>query len=83
MAFPQVWITDEVPARALIVKGWSAIDCDCLVAYLEGSSDPLWIVESSGYVCGLNGAYAREVKTDQPAPARPVLRDNRHEWHPH
>jgi len=47
------WITNETPARVLFVKSRGGLDPDCLVAYLEGSTKPLWIIEHSGYVCGL------------------------------
>jgi|KBSMisStaDraftv2_1062788.scaffolds.fasta_scaffold60200_6 hypothetical protein len=43
---PKIWITDEVPARALFVKGRSGIDPDCLVAFAEGDAEHcLWIVD--------------------------------------
>jgi len=58
----EVWRTDEQPPRRLDVLGISAIDPDCLVALLEGSDKPLWIVEHSGAVCGLgDGVYAHRV----------------------
>lgn len=64
----EIWITDEAPARALFVKGRSAIDPDCLVAHLE--DDPhgkaLWIVDKldgTGHVCGLNDVKARRINT--------------------
>jgi len=56
----EVWRTKENKPRRLNVMGVSGIDPDCLVAYLENSNNPLWIVESSGYVCGL-GVYAHRV----------------------
>lgn len=51
--FPQTWVTNEVPQRILTVKGYSALDQDCLVAKDEGTGKSHWIVESSGAVCGL------------------------------
>jgi hypothetical protein len=56
----ELWITDECPARVLVVRGVSVIDPDCLVAYLEGIDKPLWIVENSGCVCGLSRASEQE-----------------------
>lgn len=67
-----IWITDETPARCLIVKGRSALDPDCLVAYVEGGTKPLWIVDDGiqkdgAYVCGLDGKVrARRVSVNLP-----------------
>ena len=68
--YPQLWVTNEKPPRAIIVKGRSGIDWDCLVAYYEEDterSNPLWIVEHSGYVCDKhndsgNKVYATQVR---------------------
>lgn len=49
-----IWLTRELMPRRLLVAGRSGIDPDCLVAYEDGSASPLLIVESSGFVCGLN-----------------------------
>lgn len=49
----EIWRTLEPIPRKLEVKGISAVDPDCLVAYLDQDNRPLWIVESSGLVCGL------------------------------
>jgi len=58
----EIWLTNEDPPRRLLVKGISAIDPDCLVAHFEGTTNPLWIVKSSGYVCGVGGnIYAHRV----------------------
>lgn len=57
----EIWHTIETSPRRLIVSGIAAIDPDCLVAYLdEADAKPLWIVEASGYVCGLE-VYAHRV----------------------
>jgi len=51
------WMTIEETPRRLTVKGPSAIDSDCLVAYEDGSDRPLWIVlgtKPDCFVCGLN-----------------------------
>jgi hypothetical protein len=50
----EIWRTREPIPRKLEVKGISAVDPDCLVAYLDGQGRPLWIVESSGLVVGLS-----------------------------
>lgn len=84
MSYPEVWITDEVPARAIIVKGRAAIDWDCLVGYYENdANNPLWIIEHSGYVCDrtqdMNAkVYARRVGAPPLAP-KPLLQPGRHE----
>jgi hypothetical protein len=60
-----IWITDEIPARVLFVKGRSGLDQDCLVAYAEGDTKPLWIIDchTPAPVCGLSGKVtARRVK---------------------
>lgn len=56
-AYPQTWVTNENPPRLLNVKGVSGIDPDCLVAEVIGEPKlgPLWIVEASGHVCGIDG----------------------------
>lgn len=56
-AYPQTWVTNEIPPRLLNVKGVALIDPDCLVAEVIGEPKhrPLWIVEASGYVCGIDG----------------------------
>jgi hypothetical protein len=61
----KMWITNETPARVLFVKGRSGLDPDCLVAYAEGSTDPLWIIDchTPAPVCGLKGVTARPVQT--------------------
>jgi hypothetical protein len=41
----QTWITLEQVPRRLTVKGRAQMDPDCLVAYIEGSAEPLWIVD--------------------------------------
>jgi hypothetical protein len=62
MSEPEIWLTDEEPPRRLRVLGVAAVDPDCLVAYLEGSKQALWIVEWTGYVCGLSDpVLGREV----------------------
>jgi hypothetical protein len=50
----ETWTTKEEFARTLTVAGRSAIDPDVLVARLPNSQEPYWIVENSGFVCGLN-----------------------------
>jgi hypothetical protein len=42
------WVTLDAPQRWLDVVGRSSIDPDCLVAYLDGSEHPLWIVDGNG-----------------------------------
>ena len=54
-----VWQTIEKRPRRLLVVGRSAINSDALVAYVEGTDEPLWIVDGGGatancFVCGLN-----------------------------
>lgn len=68
-----VWVTIEIPPRALFVKGRSAVDPDCLVAYVEGQPDKsVWIVDDGrtalgkpverAHICGLDGdVYARRI----------------------
>jgi len=75
--FPQIWITDETPARVLIVAGESWVDPDCLVARFEGTEKATWIVQPGGYVCGV-GCRARPVNPTPPKP-KPVLAARRHE----
>lgn len=51
------WLTDEEPPRELVVEGTAAIDPDVFVARVkDGDGALLWIVKSSGYVCGLSSA---------------------------
>lgn len=85
---PQIWITDEMPARALIVKGRSGVDPDCLVAFVDGDETKAhcWIVDdgdqhkASAYVCGLGGmVYARRLKACEPPIPKPLLPPGRHE----
>jgi hypothetical protein len=65
----EIWVTLEAHPRRLIVKGRSAIDPDCLVAYLDdGTEQPLWIVQNASltercYVAGLD-VHASMVKQD-------------------
>jgi hypothetical protein len=62
----EIWLTNEKPARILIVEGRSAVDPDCLVAKVkDGDGKPLWIVggDMCGkfvdcHVCGLHGVRA-------------------------
>ena len=83
MSYPQIWITDAAPARALIVKGRSAIDWDCLVAYYEDeANNPLWVIEHSGYVCDRTRdrdtkVYARRIG-EMNQPPKSLLRNGRH-----
>lgn len=56
----ETWTTKEEMPRTLIVFGRSGIDPDCLVARLPNAAEPYWIVESSGYVCGLD-VYAERM----------------------
>jgi hypothetical protein len=61
LSYPAEFLTVEDKPRRLVVKGRSAIDPDVVVAYAEGSADPLWIVcdeisfdrHQSYAVCGL------------------------------
>jgi hypothetical protein len=84
--FPQMWLTDEIPARAMIAKGRSAIDPDVLVAYVEGDARPLWIVDNGTgtegcYVCGLGGdVRARLLNMTEPRPPA-LLPSGRHDSH--
>lgn len=73
MNIPKIWISDETPPRAIFVKGTSGIDPDCLVAYAEGSTEPLWIIfdgdfelkKASYHVCARDGSFnARPVRND-------------------
>lgn len=70
------WVTCEDKPRLLRVAGTAAIDPDCLVAYLENSDKGLWIVEHSGYVCGL-GVYA--VRVPDRSAGRAALQDGQAE----
>lgn len=82
--YPQTWITDETPARVLIVKGRSALDWDCLVAFAhDDATNPLWVIEHSGYVCDRKltnntKVYARRIDLTEPPPAS-LLPAGRHE----
>jgi hypothetical protein len=60
MAASETWTTKEEFPRTLVVAGYSAIDPDVLVARVPNSAEPYWIVESSGFVCGLN-VYAERL----------------------
>lgn len=57
-----VWMTLEHTPRKLTVRGQSAIDPDCLVAYEEGSASPLWIVIGSNLECFVCGLGVRAVR---------------------
>lgn len=54
----EIWITNETPARALTVRGRSAIDIDCLVADLERHEKAVWILDGNGSTenCAVLGA---------------------------
>lgn len=89
MKYARIWITDEIPVRCLTVQGRSAIDPDCLVAYVEGSDKPLWIIDDGSpqtkraAVCGLEGnVYARPVMETEVARSRALLRVGRHNGWP-
>ena len=61
--YPQVWVTDEVQPRELLVRGRSGVDPDVFVAYATGQRRALWIIEHSGHVIDLKDpANGNEVK---------------------
>lgn len=82
-----IWVTNETPARVLLVKGRSALTPDCLVAEVEGSSQKgIWIVDdgvktSDCCVCGLgDDVRARRVEFSPPEKKAPAtLPQGRHD----